>query len=567
MNRTHLLMAGLLLSAGLAGAQTPAITSVGNGASYDTKLAPGGYFVAFGTNLGPATIATNALPYKGDAGGTSVKFTPVAGGTAIDAWMYYAAAGQISGILPSTAAPGDYNMTVSFGATSAPFKVTVLDHNFGIFTTAQSGSGPAIVQNYTSDSEQPVNGFTTVSVNGTQFAPAIAGKTKALVLWGTGLGASPTPDNQGSGTANDLRGPNLSASVLIGGTEYQVDLYAGRSPQFPGIDQINVTLPANALQGCIVSLQVKVNGAVSNLTSLSLAPDGQTACQSEYLSTDQLTRLMNGGTITSGFLNLSHQSTSITAQGSTFNQVTENLAGSFGKYTLGTVGNLGGAPAAILTTSIGGCTVIQETFSGANLNSPPGIPLDAGSQLTLNGPGVPNKAVPKSGGAYNVSLSQIGSSTSLIQAGEYTVTGPGGADVGQFTASLTVPAPLTWTNQSSITSIDRSQPLGITWTGGGSGYQVAIEGYSGSTNTTTKLNTATIFVCLADSAAGSFTVPPAVLLQLPVSSGDITSGALGFLTVQEVSSAKFTAPLLAGGNVDNAVFSSAYGGANMVPFK
>ena len=54
----------------------------------------------------------------------------------------------------------------------------------------------------------------------------------------------------------------------------------------------------------------------------------------------------------------------------------------------------------------------------------------------------------------------------------YTFTGPGGKDVGKFTATLTFPVPLTWTNESSISAVTESQGQLITWTGGASGTYV-----------------------------------------------------------------------------------------------
>jgi hypothetical protein len=280
---------------------------------------------------------------------------------------------------------------------------------------------------------------------------------------------------------------------------------------------------------------------------------------------------VGGGTVTSAFFSLGKQTAAISFGGVNLTQVTENVSGSFGRFTLSNLSDFGGPAAALITTSIGSCTVSTLTFQGANFSVAPATPLDAGAQLTLNGPNVSNKAVPKqSTGIYNASLSTLGSSTSVLQdGGTYTLTGTGGADVAAFTASLTIPTPVTWSNQSAITTVNRSADLAITWTGGAAGQVVVITGFAGTSTSSggATTNTATIFACLADAGPGSFSVPSPVLSQLPAASGDLTTGSVGFLSVQSGVSSKFTAPLTAGGNIDYAVFSSANGGSKNVAYQ
>ena len=79
------------------------------------------------------------------------------------------------------------------------------------------------------------------------------------------------------------------------------------------------------------------------------------------------------------------------------------------------------------------------------------------------------------------------------------------------------------------------------------------------------------FTCIAQASAGNLTVPSSVLQQLPVVSGDITSGAIGAIAVLATADpAKgqgvFTAPLTAGGNVDFASFSYSPGSSKTVGF-
>jgi uncharacterized protein (TIGR03437 family) len=68
-------------------------------------------------------------------------------------------------------------------------------------------------------------------------------------------------------TRNTLTQP----TVLIGGVAAQVT-YSGLSPQFVGINQINVMIPAGTPTGNAVSLQIQVNGTVnSNPVSIAVS--------------------------------------------------------------------------------------------------------------------------------------------------------------------------------------------------------------------------------------------------------------------------------------------------------
>jgi uncharacterized protein (TIGR03437 family) len=65
--------------------------------------------------------------------------------------MIYSSLTQIAAIMPSNAPEGDGSLVVSYqnlASTSVP--IHVVRSAFGIFTRNQAGSGPAIVQNFES---------------------------------------------------------------------------------------------------------------------------------------------------------------------------------------------------------------------------------------------------------------------------------------------------------------------------------------------------------------------------------------------------------------------------------
>ncbi len=113
-----------------------------------------------------------------------------------------------------------------------------------------------------------------------------------------------------------------------------------------------------------------------------------------------------------------------------------------------------------------------------------------------------------------------------LDAGRYTFTGPGGPDVGAFTGTIEVAPELLWTNRTSLLTVDRSQPLSITWSGGEPTTLVTIQGVS----TVTQGNSASIssFQCFARNTDRQFTVPVSILSRM-LASQRISAGAVSIL--------------------------------------
>lgn len=170
----------------------------------------------------------------------------------------------------------------------------------------------------------------------------------------------------------------------------------------------------------------------------------------------------------------------------------------------------------------------------------------------------------KMDGSYSA---QLGGGTSFpgappskplyLSKGTYSVTGPGGADVGPFTAMLNVPDPLNWTNAASVTNVTRSSGQQITWTGGDPAGMVYISGFSFGGATVDALVGAG-FVCVERTSAGQFTIPSVVLLSLPVSSGPVG----GTLSVGGGTFATFKAS-----GLDQGVISSTNSTSQSVTYR
>jgi len=111
-----------------------------------------------------------------------------------------------------------------------------------------------------------------------------------------------------------------------------------------------------------------------------------------------------------------------------------------------------------------------------------------------------------------------------LDPGEYTVDNGSGAagGVGAFTVRTTIPQLLNWTNEASISTVNRSQDLLVTWSGGDANafaviFGISLAGASGN-------SPGAAFSCLERASVGRFTVPSYILSALPVSG---TAGGSG----------------------------------------
>jgi hypothetical protein len=137
--------------------------------------------------------------------------------------------------------------------------------------------------------------------------------------------------------------------------------------------------------------------------------------------------------------------------------------------------------------------------------------------------------------------------------------GGGGADIGPFTATLTIPSsPFVWTNADANMSIARSAGVDIAWTGGDPNGKVVIQGSQTSNDPATLQPTVSgLFICTVDNT-GDFFVPSDVLSLLPAA----TFSQTGTLIVSNNVVATFNA---AGSDMSSFQFQSS--ATRIVDFK
>jgi uncharacterized protein (TIGR03437 family) len=495
-------------------------------------IAQGSIFAVFGSGMGPATIAYASLPLPTslpDANGTSIAVT--GGGKAVNAYMVYTSAGQLAAILPSTTPIGDATVTVTYaGKTSAPATITVVKSQLGIFTANAQGTGPAAAQHGVDSSAIQL---TTAAKPG-----------EVIVIYGTGLGGISGADNVPPGAVQV--GSNVI--VTVAGKVITPD-YAGRSPNFAGLDQINFKLPADVTTGCYVPASVTASGQVSQDFVLSIAASGSVCTHPLGLTQSSLATLDSGGTVNVGLFQMLRAfiallNGSIEGAGGLFDNGNANSV--FQMYNRIPVA-FGAAP---YPAPLNGCVAVDQVNTGSGFMAPD-FSLIGGKELigdsialSANGPGGAQSNVLRqdTGGYLSVFIPPI------LVPGAWAISGSGGADVGAFNAQITLPANLDWTNRGNFSNVPSSD-LTIVWTGGTTSGSPVLTVFGNSTIVNAKdpsKSRAKSFYCAAPASAGRLVVPLAIRQQLPsttTSDGETAFASLGITTG---GFASFTAPLTKG---------------------
>ena len=458
-------------------------------------IAQGSLFIIKGSGLADPN-AQAVLQSSAGAGlpttlnGASVKVT-VNGTTTVPAF-YYAIAAQLALVMPSNTPAGTGQVTVTFNGQSGSAPITVVQSAMGFDAYYGTGSGLGVATN---NNTGALYNYTNSIPPGT-----------SVVLWGSGLGADPARDTKFVGAAFNING---LAHVYIGGIDASI-LYQGASG-FPGVNQVNVTIPLNAPTGCNVSM-VGVNAAGIPTNFLTL-PVGNGVCSDPALGTDgsMLQALSSQMNVKTGSVGLFHGTTPGINGGAA--QVMDLAFANFQSLT----GFGFGSGAGSGSISIPGC-IVNETVGAGGVNGTT-TGLDAGT-ITVNGPtgSAPLMSFPQAPGSY---FAQLPSGFVPATGGTFTFHGGGTPAVGLFDAMVTFPNPLlTWTNQDAAATVTRSAGLPIAWSGGASGTLVFMTGTSSGTVNGQPVNGS--FTCIAPVEALQFTVPNYVLAVMPAGKGSVT---------------------------------------------
>jgi uncharacterized protein (TIGR03437 family) len=282
----------------LAAFAQPTITGVTNNYSYipsgfpNSGVSPGSIFTIFGSGMASAPAGNVTLESSAGSGiPTSLAgatLTVTVGGTTVQPAMYYATPSQIAAVLPSDTPTGAATLTVSYNnAKSKAFSFQVVPSALGLDTYYGTGTGLVTA----------TNASTGALYNYTNSAKP--GET--IILWGSGLGAD-TADSDTTFTTTP-HSVNTPLQVYFGGIAGTLS-YAGSSG-YPGLYQINVTVPENAPSSCYVGVAAVTgsgsNVSVSNFGSLAISPSGGDCDDSVFgISGTVISTLSGQGTVRDG---------------------------------------------------------------------------------------------------------------------------------------------------------------------------------------------------------------------------------------------------------------------------
>ncbi len=505
-------------------AQQPVIAGLLNNYSFvqpglpNYGIAQGSIFDIFGTNLSAIPTPLQSVPLTTTLAGVSASVT--VNGSTVPLILYYALPGQVAAILPSRTPVGNGEITITNKSqTSASFPIQVVPSAFGILTVNGTGYGAAAAFDST---------FTPLD-----FTNA-ANPGDIITVWGTGLGPV-TGDETQIQTPQDLT--NIPIELDLGGVPASVQ-YHGRSI-YPGLDQINAIVPAG-LHDCFVSAVIRTGQVVSNFATIPVVASGRTCSDPIFgVSAAQIQTLTGIGFFVRGTISMNKDVTTIPGvAGAAPTQTTTDSASVLFIDVPGDLKYIGNLFAG-LGASLGSCLVYGINSSGAIIGPDftLGTTLDAGSALNVTGPSGsalmtaadPSRAylytkvfnpgfIPDSGGTFTFN---------------HIPNDPESADIkAPIGATITIPPPLVWTNQSSFTSVIRTQGATVTWSGGDPDTYVSI---IGSSMLSASPGTGAYFNCSAPITAGKFTIPPTVLMSLPPSA---VVSANSFLRVGNTTNAQ-----------------------------
>ncbi len=239
------------------------ITNAANYTPITNAYAPGELVNIYG-NFGVGTQVDQALPVTTNLGGVQVLINGNA------APVYLVSANQISALVPYSVA-NDYFATfqVVVNGTKSNSVTVYADLSApGIYTAGQNGLGTSALLH---------SNFTPV----TDSSPAVPGETVSLYLNGLGTVTPPVADGAAGPTsplsyADEFNNGALSVVLddFVDNYAQTTVAYAGLAPGFPGLYQINFTVPSRGLGNGHVYIIINTNEGTTEMSTISLTGFG-----------------------------------------------------------------------------------------------------------------------------------------------------------------------------------------------------------------------------------------------------------------------------------------------------
>jgi len=233
--------------------------AVESSAAPSVAVAPSSLATLYGTNLASGTTQAAALPLPTTLGGLTLSVTD-ATGALLAATLSFVSPSQVNFLLPGGAALGDATFTATSASGSQTATTLIQNVAPTLFSMSGTGSGVAAATavevpaaNPQQQTPVPVFACGASGCTATPINVGVSG-TVYLTLYGTGIRNLSTLAN---------------VQVSINGVNVPVQ-YAGAQPSFPGLDQVNVSLPAALSGSGNANVVLTVDGQVSNTVLVNI---------------------------------------------------------------------------------------------------------------------------------------------------------------------------------------------------------------------------------------------------------------------------------------------------------
>ncbi len=228
------------------GGITPHATHLSAASFERGPVAPGALVSAFpefnsalATSIATGTPGASEWPLT--LGGATVTVTDSTG-AALPAGIVYASPGQLNYRIPAGPATGFARVAITAGGATVTGNVNIAAAYPGLFRQSADG----LIAGQILRVQKGVQSYETITA-----APVVMGGDELyVILYGTGIGAS-------------------VATATMGGTGATVQ-YAGPQGTFPGLDQVNLLIPASLAGKGKATVVVSAGGKASNPVYLNL---------------------------------------------------------------------------------------------------------------------------------------------------------------------------------------------------------------------------------------------------------------------------------------------------------
>jgi uncharacterized protein (TIGR03437 family) len=220
----------------------PRIAATTNGASFREAVSPGAIATVFGTDLADEEILAATIPLPRTLAGAEV----LVGG--FTAPLYYVSPLQINFQVPFEAPIGVAVpvQVIRNGVAGPESFMLIRENNFGAFLYDRSGIIDPII----------------VHGDGALVTPANPAQTgEFLVVYGTGTGGIQNPPQTGAASVADpLAVSRTLPEAILSGNSGAVPVpvqFLGMTPDFVGLAQLNIQIPATPPPGAALQLGIR----------------------------------------------------------------------------------------------------------------------------------------------------------------------------------------------------------------------------------------------------------------------------------------------------------------------